>query len=203
MELPVGKNVLEKVKAMVVVWRAGSERKAAMNDNQWSAAVNQQRDPMVVLKKGEAGFKEWNAAEVKQLLTELSDALAAGEDTAAKNKAAKEKEEVAVAQRDVQGLAAERLAIATDKPVRQINLEAMRTCVGHAEGEGHGDINMGTDSEEDEWCPLYVEEVFDLTAEEVELLWSCTGHVIRDLPLPDVDAAELPSPWSVLDFNAL
>eukprot|EP00873_Tetraselmis_striata_P013872 jgi/Tetstr1/434136/TSEL_002460.t1 len=60
MELPVGKNLSEKVKAIVAVWRSGSERKAAMNDSQWSAAKNQQRDPTVVLKKGEAGFKEWS-----------------------------------------------------------------------------------------------------------------------------------------------
>eukprot|EP00873_Tetraselmis_striata_P021217 jgi/Tetstr1/441481/TSEL_003124.t1 len=59
MELPVGKNLSAKVKAMVAVWRLGSERKAAMNDSQWSAK-NQQRDPTVVLKKGEAGFKEWS-----------------------------------------------------------------------------------------------------------------------------------------------
>eukprot|EP00873_Tetraselmis_striata_P040587 jgi/Tetstr1/460851/TSEL_006011.t1 len=45
---------------MVAVWRAGSERKADMNDSQWSAVKNQQRDPTVVLKKGEAGFKEWD-----------------------------------------------------------------------------------------------------------------------------------------------
>eukprot|EP00873_Tetraselmis_striata_P029962 jgi/Tetstr1/450226/TSEL_037264.t1 len=59
-ELPVGKNLSETVKAMVAVWRAGSERKADMNDSQWSAVKNQQRDPTVVLKKGEAGFKEWD-----------------------------------------------------------------------------------------------------------------------------------------------
>eukprot|EP00873_Tetraselmis_striata_P022231 jgi/Tetstr1/442495/TSEL_030595.t1 len=59
-ELPVGENLSEKVKAMVAVWRAGSERKADMNDSQWSAVNDQQRDPTVVLKKGEAGFKEWD-----------------------------------------------------------------------------------------------------------------------------------------------
>eukprot|EP00873_Tetraselmis_striata_P005239 jgi/Tetstr1/425503/TSEL_015949.t1 len=54
---------------MVAVWRAGSERKADMNDSQWSAVKNQQRDPTVVLKKGEAGFKEWSDMRNKLKLT--------------------------------------------------------------------------------------------------------------------------------------
>ena len=139
-ELPSGRQLLQRVEAMVLTWRAGEARKNAMNDSQWQAAVKQQcEDPP--LRKGVAGFKEWDeireylklvgwvdaeledndprcpsaadeemVAAYKEVLAELDDALSQSQGAKASKKEDRTIIARAEATRDKHGLAAERYA---------------------------------------------------------------------------------------------
>ena len=137
-ELPSGRRLLQRVEIAVLTWRAGEARKNALNDSQWQAVLNQQREDLP-LRKGVAGYTEWfevreylkllgwvdaeledndprcpsEAVEqmvvgYKEVLAQLDDALAQSQGAKANKKEDRSNAARAEAKRDKHGLAAER-----------------------------------------------------------------------------------------------